>query len=171
VLRYNSRLKSRARLLRTSLTDAERFLWSRLRRKQILGVQFYRQKPIGNYIVDFYAPSARLVIEVDGSQHFEPRQAEKDRRRTAYLSQIGLRVLRYNDRQVLLELDSVLDEIFRAVDETNPPWSPFCKGDYVGLDTKPSNCYIYQHENKNSLHEAEYVVASVEGAILERRSM
>ena len=121
MLRYNSRLKSRARLLRTSLTDAERFLWSRLRRKQILGVQFYRQKPIGNYIVDFYAPSARLVIEVDGSQHFEPTQAEKDRRRTAYLSQIGLRVLRYNDRQVLLELDSVLDEIFRAVDETNPP--------------------------------------------------
>jgi very-short-patch-repair endonuclease len=121
VLRYNLRLRSRARLLRTSLTDAERFLWFRLRRKQILGVQFYRQKPIGNYIVDFYAPSARLVVEVDGSQHIELAQAEKDRRRTAYLNQIGFRVLRYSDRQVLTELESVLEEIFQVVGERNPP--------------------------------------------------
>jgi very-short-patch-repair endonuclease len=120
VLRYNPRLKGRARSLRANLTDAEQRLWARLRRKQILGVQFYRQKPIGNYIADFYAPAARLVVEIDGSQHFEPLQVEFDRRRTAYLTQLGLRVLRYTDRQVLLELDSVTEEIFRAVEE-NPP--------------------------------------------------
>jgi very-short-patch-repair endonuclease len=124
VLRYNPRLKSRARSLRANLTDAEQRLWARLRRKQILGLQFYRQKPIGNYIADFYAPSARLVVEVDGSQHFEPSQAEHDRQRADYLKQMGLRVLRYTDRQVLLELDSVAEEIFRAVEEKiplNPP--------------------------------------------------
>jgi very-short-patch-repair endonuclease len=124
MLRYNPRLKGRARLLRLNLTDAEQCLWSRLRRKQIFGIQFYRQKPIGNYIVDFYAPSARLVVEIDGSQHFNSRQAEYDRRRTAYLKRLGLSVMRYTDRQVLLELDSVAEEIFRAVEEKiplNPP--------------------------------------------------
>jgi very-short-patch-repair endonuclease len=121
MLPYDQRLKGRARSLRANLTNAEQCLWARLRRKQILGVQFYRQKPIGNYIADFYAPAARLVVEVDGSQHFEPRQAEHDRRRDAYLKQLGLRVLRYTDRQVLLELDSVAEEIFRAVEEKNPP--------------------------------------------------
>jgi very-short-patch-repair endonuclease len=103
------------------LTDAEQRLWARLRRKQTLGVQFYRQKPIGNYIVDFYAPSARMVVEVDGAQHFDAQQAEADRRRTAYLNRLGLRVLRYTDRQVLLELDSVMEEIFGGVKQKNPP--------------------------------------------------
>jgi very-short-patch-repair endonuclease len=80
MLRYNPRLKGRARSLRANLTDAEQRLWARLRRKQILGVQFYRQKPIGNYIADFYAPAAQLVVEVDGSQHLDLAQAEHDRR-------------------------------------------------------------------------------------------
>mgnify|MGYP001346069561 CR=1 FL=1 len=121
MLRYNPRLKDRARSLRANLTDAEQRLWARLRRKQILGIQFYRQKPIGNYIADFYAPAARLVIEVDGSQHFEVPQSKHDQRRTAYLKQLGLRVLRYTDRQVLLELDSVAEGIFRALEEKHPP--------------------------------------------------
>ncbi|HSE85956.1 MAG TPA: endonuclease domain-containing protein [Candidatus Binatia bacterium] len=128
MLRYNPRLKGRARSLRANLTDAEQRLWARLRRKQILGVRFYRQKPIGNYIADFYAPAAWLVVEVDGSQHFEAPQAEQDRRRTAYLKALGLRVLRYTDRQVLLELDSVTQEIFRAVEEKIPLNPPLQKG-------------------------------------------
>ena len=95
----------------------------------MLGVQFYRQKPVGNYIADFYAPAARLVVEVDGSQHSDPRQAEHDKRRDAYLKQLGLHVLRYTDRQVLLELDSVAEEIFRAVEEKKSPLIPlFEKG-------------------------------------------
>jgi very-short-patch-repair endonuclease len=72
MLPYDPRLKGKARSLRAKLTDAEQRLWARLRRKQILGVQFYRQKPIGNYIADFFAPAVRLVVEVDGSQHFDP---------------------------------------------------------------------------------------------------
>jgi very-short-patch-repair endonuclease len=128
MLRYNPRLKGRARSLRANLTDAEQRLWARLRRKQILGVQFYRQKPIGNYIADFYAAAAQLVVEVDGSQHFDLAQAEHDRRRAAYLEELGLRVVRYTDRQVLLELDSVAEEIFRAVKEKIPLNPPFFKG-------------------------------------------
>lgn len=129
MLRYSPRLKGKARSLRANLTDAEQSLWARLRRKQVLGVQFYRQKPIGSYIADFYAPAARVVVEVDGSQHLERPQAEYDRRRTVYLKQMGLRVLRYTDRQVLLELDSVLEDIFRAVEEKIPLNPPLPKGE------------------------------------------
>ena len=117
MLRYNPRLKTRARSLRTNLTDAERHLWNRLRGKQILRVQFYRQKPIGNYIVDFYAPAVRLVIEVDGSHHFDDTQARYDKQRSEYLEQLGLKVLRFNDRQVLTQTESVVEEIYRKVIE------------------------------------------------------
>jgi very-short-patch-repair endonuclease len=118
MLKYNPQLKTRARTLRTNLTDAEQRLWRRLRGKQLLGVQFYRQRPIGNYIVDFYAPAVRLVIEVDGAQHFDAAQVRYDRRRSEYLEQHGLRVLRFDDRQVLLEPEVVAQEIFRAVNES-----------------------------------------------------
>ena len=67
MLRYKRHLKGKARELRKNMTDSERVLWSRLRGKQLLGVQFYRQKPIGEFIVDFYAPKTKLVVEVDGS--------------------------------------------------------------------------------------------------------
>lgn len=115
MLPYNRRLKSKARSLRTHPTDAELHLWYRLRRKQILGVQFYRQKPIGNYIADFYAPAAKLVVELDGSRHLELGQAKHDAQRTRALEQQGLKVLRFDDRQALLQTESVLEAIFQAV--------------------------------------------------------
>lgn len=70
-LRYAPELKENARAVRKNLTDSDKALWSPLRRKQLEGVQFYRQKPIGRYIVDFFAPIVDLVIEVDGSQHLQ----------------------------------------------------------------------------------------------------
>jgi len=115
MLRYNRRLKPLARNLRSGMTDAEQRLWSRLRRKQILDVQFYRQKPLGEYIVDFYAPAAGLVIEVDGGQHFEAEQVRRDEIRTAYLQAQSLRVLHFTDWEVLREEDAVLEVIFAAV--------------------------------------------------------
>ncbi len=115
MLKYNPKLKDNARALRSGMTDCEQRLWSRLRRKQVLGVQFYRQKPIGDYIADFYAPKANLVVEVDGSQHLEPAQIDHDRRRTAFLEGQGLRVLRFDNRQVLQELDGVMEAIYRAM--------------------------------------------------------
>ncbi len=98
MLRYRAKLKQPARLLRRQPTEAEQVLWTRVRRKQIGGVQFYRQKPIGPYIVDFHAPAAQLVIEVDGSQHFEPEHAGQDAARDAYLEALGLTVLRFDNR-------------------------------------------------------------------------
>ncbi|UCF95100.1 MAG: DUF559 domain-containing protein [Desulfobacterales bacterium] len=115
ILRYNGKLKKVARTLRKNMTESERVLWSRLRGKQLLGVQFYRQKPIGNYIVDFFAPQATLVVEVDGSQHAAPDQAAKDRERDRYLKNRGLRVLRFNSREVLTDTDAVFEVIYRAV--------------------------------------------------------
>jgi very-short-patch-repair endonuclease len=69
-----------------------------LRRKQILGSQFYRQKPIGNYSADFYAPAAKWVIELDGAQHLDLRQAKYDAQRTRSIEEQGLKVLRCDDR-------------------------------------------------------------------------
>ena len=96
MIEYNRKLKERARRLRTRMTDSEHALWERLRRKQVQAVQFYRQKPIGNYIVDFYAPKTKVVVEVDGSQHMESEQAARDLQRDAFLASRGLWVLRFD---------------------------------------------------------------------------
>ena len=115
MLKYNRKIKQTARRLRIEMTDSERKLWYRLRRKQIRDVQFYRQKPIGNYIVDFYAPQAKLVVEVDGSQHMDEKGIQKDKQRDAYLKSQGLEVLRFDNLQVLRKLEAVLEIIFLAV--------------------------------------------------------
>jgi len=112
---YNHTLKHYARRLRTNMTDSEQRLWARLRSKNLLGVQFYRQKPLGNYIVDFYAPRAGLVIEIDGSQHLEGEHAAKDTQRDAYLVRQGLQVLRFSNMQVLQALDEVVEIIYRVM--------------------------------------------------------
>jgi very-short-patch-repair endonuclease len=115
VLKYYPKLKPYARQLRQNLTDSELSLWRRLRGKQLAGVQFYRQKPIGDYIVDFYAPKAKLVIEIDGSQHLEAPHVEKDRERDEHLGKLGLMVLRINSRQVLKETEAVMEFIYQTI--------------------------------------------------------
>jgi len=117
MLPYEKKLKPIARRLRTSMTDAEQKLWLHLRRKRIAGVQFYRQKPLGPYVVDFHAPAANLVIEVDGSQHFEAGGKQQDEMRDAWLRQQGLVVLRFDNLQVLQETDAVFEAIARMIEE------------------------------------------------------
>ena len=133
MLPYKGNLKYNARRLRRNMTDGEQVLWSRLRGKQLLSVQFYRQKPIGDYIVDFFAPRTKLVVEVDGSQHMEGNHAGKDRRRDAYLASHGLQVLRFDSRQVLEETDAVVEVIFRTIAQwlnlKNPPNPLFQRGE------------------------------------------
>jgi len=124
--RYSQKLKENSRSLRANMTDAEQVLWQRIRRKQIQGVQFYRQKPLLAFIVDFYCPTAKLVIELDGSQHFAEKHQVKDQKRDAALTGLGLRVLRFDNRQVLLETDAVLEMIDKIVKDRartilNPP--------------------------------------------------
>ena len=106
------------------MTDAECRLWACLRRKRIERVHFYRQRPIGSYVVDFYAPAAQLVIEVDGSQHMEAKGQAYDETRTEFLASRGIRVLRFDNRQVLAEMRAVLEEVLRAVRERKSPKSP-----------------------------------------------
>jgi len=81
--------------------------------KQILALQFYRQKPILNYIVDFYCPAANLVIECDGSQHFTNEGLEADRIRDEALAELGLKVLRFDNGQVMTRLDNVVEVIYQ----------------------------------------------------------
>ena len=97
------------------MTEGENVLWDRLRRKQLLGIQFCRQRPIGNYIVDFFAPNPKLVIEVDGSQHMSGPVLIKDRERDEYLGKQGILVLRFSDSEVLKEIDAVMEVIFRRL--------------------------------------------------------
>ncbi len=124
---YRRNLKQIARNLRANMTKSEQVLWSRLRGKQLRAIQFYRQKPIGGAIVDFYAPKAKLVVEVDGSQHLDEEYAQKDVRRSVALEQQGLRLLRFSNLQVLQELDAVLEAIFQALPDPEkkiPPDPP-----------------------------------------------
>lgn len=114
---YNKVLKSPSRELRSNMTDAEQILWQKLRGKQILGVQFHRQKPILNFIVDFYCPKAKLIIECDGSQHYTEDGLFADRQRDEALNQLGLRVLRFSNFQIIDELEAVCEFIYQVIEE------------------------------------------------------
>ncbi|HEX9399944.1 MAG TPA: endonuclease domain-containing protein [Anaeromyxobacter sp.] len=102
------------RLLRTKSTDAEHELWTRLRRHR-MGPKFRRQHTVGPYTLDFYCPAARLAVELDGGQHYEGVQRAKDDARDKWLAKRGIRVLRYSDRDVLLETQAVEEAIWLAV--------------------------------------------------------
>lgn len=97
------------------MTDAEQCLWQRIRNRQIAGAQFYRQKSLLSFIVDFYSPKAKLVIELDGGQHFEPDYQARDKERDSQLVRAGLKVLRFDDRQVLTETEAVLRVVYDEV--------------------------------------------------------
>jgi very-short-patch-repair endonuclease len=92
------------------MTDAERKLWSLLRASQ-LGVKIRRQVPIGRYIADFLCEERKLIIEVDGSQHFEPNGRTRDKIRDEYLRNLGYRTIRFDNLDVLRFPDEVLMQI------------------------------------------------------------
>lgn len=104
-----------ARKLRKELTPAERKLWAYLRGDKLEGINFRRQHAIGNYIVDFCSPKAKLIIELDGSQHLE--QQEYDKERTQFLESQGYKVIRFWNNQVMNEMDGVILAIIHALEE------------------------------------------------------
>ena len=116
MLRYGKNLKVSSRQLRKQMTDAERLLWYKIRRKQIKNSQFYRQKPIGNYIIDFFCPKSKLVVEIDGGQHYEIKSEKQDKIRDAHLKRLGLKVLRFQNIDVLKNIDSVIMKIWDEVE-------------------------------------------------------
>jgi len=116
VLPYDRKLRERSQQLRKTMTASETFLWSKIRMKQLKGCWFYRQKTIGEYIADFYCPRARLVIEVDGRQHFNDEISGYDRVRSEYMTGLGLKVLRFNNVDVLTNIEGVIEVIERNIE-------------------------------------------------------
>ena len=99
------------RHLRANLTSAESRLWTKLRSKQFRALKFRRQHGIGPYIVDFFCPAKSLVVEVDGDVHAERSVQKKDKERERYFQSLGLHVIRYNNDDVLNNLDGVLEDL------------------------------------------------------------
>jgi very-short-patch-repair endonuclease len=118
MMHYRPDLKAKARKLRADMTDAEQKLWFHLRRKQLHGVQFYRQRPIGSYIADFCAPAVNLIIEVDGAQHAVAANTAYDAERSAFLASRGYEVIRFDNLQVLGQLHAVLETIHHQIATT-----------------------------------------------------
>jgi very-short-patch-repair endonuclease len=126
-----------ARELRREMTDAERRLWTHLRRHQLAGFRFRRQFPVGPYIVDFICLEAKLVIEMDGGQHLE---SASDAVRSGWLEGQGFRVLRFWNHEVLIHMDDVLTAILGALAPNGPHPNPpphAGEGVNVGSDSLP----------------------------------
>ncbi len=112
-VKHNPELIGNARQLRKNMTAEERTLWYQYLRSY--PVKFYRQRPMGHYIVDFYCAKARLVVEIDGSQHYENQGLVYDQARTAYLESLGLKVLRVPNNEIWKNLRGVCEAIDEQV--------------------------------------------------------
>ena len=97
-------LKENRQTLRNNSTEAEQALWQELRRRQLDGRKFRRQQSIDNYVVDFYCPSEQLCVELDGADHFTEEGKSYDAKRTAYLESLGLREVRFENKQVFEDM-------------------------------------------------------------------
>ena len=112
-IRSNPHTKHRAIELRRESTPAEHKLWARIRNDQ-LGVTFRRQHAVGNYIPDFCSPKAKLIIELDGSQHLD--QQEYDEERTKYFESIGYKVIRFWNKDVMKDIDGVIRAVMKIME-------------------------------------------------------
>ena len=113
---YNPKLIGNSKALRKAMTKEERHLWYDCLKQ--LPVTVHRQKVLGGFIVDFYIASAKIVIELDGSQHYEEPNREKDARRDAYLESIGCRVLRYSNADIHFRFREVCEDIWNHLNLT-----------------------------------------------------
>jgi len=113
-------LKPHRKELRAAMTPAEIRLWQALKNRQVADLKFRRQHSVGPFIVDFYCPLAKLIVELDGSAHDSETAWRRDEQRTAYLMSLGLRVVRFENRDVMENLEGVLSEIRQRAHETTP---------------------------------------------------
>ncbi len=132
------KLRQRARQLRQNATPAEQILWQALRNRQLNGLKFRRQHPIGRFILDFYCAEKRLAVEVDGGQHADPDQRRDDQARTAALAAHGITVLRFWNHEVLNQLEAVLQAILETADQL-PSGRPYSEMQEVILDQWQEN--------------------------------
>ena len=120
--KHNPNLSANAKQLRRNLTKEERHLWYDF--LKTLPIMVHRQKVIGSYIVDFYIAEAKMVIELDGSQHYENEGRQSDKIRDAYLSSLGLTVLRYSNADINLRFSSVCKDIWNRLQISEKKPSP-----------------------------------------------
>jgi len=114
--KHNAKLVPFAKQLRKNMTKEERHLWYDFLRDY--PVRFSRQKVLGKYIADFYSAKAKLIIELDGSQHYEPQEKEQDEDRTAYLEAYGLTVIRIPNNAIMQNFRGVCEYIDSAVKQS-----------------------------------------------------
>lgn len=115
IIPYNPRLKELARQLRNNSTKAEIILWKALSGKQCLGYDFHRQKPLGEFIVDFFCNELMLAIEVNGVSHNQDQVMKKDQKKELFLNSIGITVLRFQDSDIYPDNRDALAEIERYI--------------------------------------------------------
>jgi leucyl-tRNA synthetase len=120
-MRRDAYYQAHARTLRNNMTHPEEILWSRLRAHRLDGRKFRRQHVLGSYIVDFVCLKARLVIEIDGETHDPASRQALDATRTSYLEKLGFRVLRFENYQMVEELEEVVEAISAALMPANAP--------------------------------------------------
>jgi very-short-patch-repair endonuclease len=118
--KVSDRLRTNARALRKNSTDVERILWSELRGHRLNGASFRRQVPIRNFIADFVCHAAKLVIELDGGQHFSDQAEQADAARSAVIEAQGFQVLRFSNLDVMENRAGVLETIAAAIAERAP---------------------------------------------------
>ncbi|WP_031388219.1 endonuclease domain-containing protein [Desulfonatronum thiodismutans] len=117
IIPYNPKLKELAKKLRKNMTFPEVLIWSQLKQKKMLGYDFDRQRPINDYIVDFYCKELMLAIEIDGASHEFEEVWKRDTYRQERLESLGVRFLRFRDDQVKRDLESVMMSIQRWIEE------------------------------------------------------
>jgi len=113
----NPLIKDRRRCLRNNLTETEVIIWAHIKNKK-LGYKFRRQSSIDRYIVDFYCPKKKLVLEIDGGQHLEDKSILHDNKRTEYLNSLGIKVLRIYNNDVFDNIEGVIDKIKYELENT-----------------------------------------------------
>jgi very-short-patch-repair endonuclease len=107
----------RCRNLRKKQTDAEMKLWEMLRSRQLSNVKFRRQVSVGRYILDFYCPEFKIGIEADGAQHYGSNGSQRDDIRTKELNKLGVDIIRFNDNEILTNIDGVCEIILKTVEK------------------------------------------------------
>jgi len=120
-LRNDPTLKKRRRELRRNQTEAEKMVWAHLRNKQFYGMKFFRQYSIGPYILDFYCPTVKLAIELDGGQHNQPENKGYDLARSEFMKAQSIDVIRFWNDEVLLNMEGLLSELASKITPLHPP--------------------------------------------------
>jgi very-short-patch-repair endonuclease len=131
-IKYNPELKELALQLRNNSTKAEINLWHYIKGRQLMGYDFHRQKPIGNWIVDFFCNKLMLAIELDGYTHSFEEVFKKDKEKEQSLRELGITILRFKDEDVMNNVEGVLEHIeeyIKSLENKHTPLSPLNRGE------------------------------------------